>query len=70
MWKSGYDTKAIANDGDDDDWETDPDFVVSTCPSFDPLFCDIEPFFALQRNVGQRRKIFVQSNFLFLYFLT
>ena len=29
MWRAGLDTKAIGNDGDDDDWETDPDFVVS-----------------------------------------
>ncbi|KAK2565317.1 Src substrate cortactin [Acropora cervicornis] len=27
MWKAGYDPKAIVNDADDDDWETDPDFV-------------------------------------------
>lgn len=31
MWRAGLDTKGIAaNDGDDDDWETDPDFVVSS----------------------------------------
>lgn len=28
MWRAGLDAKAVANDGDDDDWETDPDFVV------------------------------------------
>ena len=30
MWRAGVDTKVNAdNAGDDDDWETDPDFVVS-----------------------------------------
>ena len=28
MWKSGVDVKAITTNDDDDDWETDPDFVV------------------------------------------
>lgn len=29
MWKAGVDTKMDIGGGDDDDWETDPDFVVS-----------------------------------------
>ena len=30
MWRAGLDTKGITTGGDDDDdWETDPDFVVS-----------------------------------------
>lgn len=29
MWRAGVDTKMNADGGDDDDWETDPDFVVS-----------------------------------------
>ena len=29
MWKAGVDTKMNIGGGDDDDWETDPDFVVS-----------------------------------------
>ena len=29
MWKAGVDTKMNLGGGDDDDWETDPDFVVS-----------------------------------------
>lgn len=29
MWRAGVDTKVNAGGGDDDDWETDPDFVVS-----------------------------------------
>ena len=30
MWRAGLDTKGISAGGDDDDdWETDPDFVVS-----------------------------------------
>lgn len=30
MWRAGLDTKGISTGGDDDDdWETDPDFVVS-----------------------------------------
>ena len=33
MWKAGVDVKAITNNDDDDDWETDPDFVVSVPPS-------------------------------------
>lgn len=37
MWKAGYDPKAIVNDADDDDWETDPDFVVSICTFFDQI---------------------------------
>ena len=28
MWKAGVDVKKVAQD-DDDDWETDADFVVS-----------------------------------------
>lgn len=28
MWKAGVDVKAITANDDDDDWETDPDFVV------------------------------------------
>lgn len=29
MWKAGVDTKMNIGGADDDDWETDPDFVVS-----------------------------------------
>ena len=29
MWKAGVDTKMNIGGGDDDDRETDPDFVVS-----------------------------------------
>lgn len=28
MWRAGVDIKTITNTEDDDDWETDPDFVV------------------------------------------
>lgn len=29
MWRSGQHVKTITAGDDDDDWETDPDFVVS-----------------------------------------
>lgn len=30
MWRAGVDAKmTVGSTGDDDDWETDPDFVVS-----------------------------------------
>lgn len=34
MWKSqvGHDVKIEATANDDDDWETDPDFVVRPTP--------------------------------------
>ena len=28
MWRAGVDVKTITNTEDEDDWETDPDFVV------------------------------------------
>jgi len=28
MWKAGVDVKVSNTDADDDEWETDPDFVV------------------------------------------
>jgi len=44
MWRAGLDVKATANSGDDDDWETDPDFVVSIYGWFVLHLHDIESF--------------------------
>ena len=29
MWRAGLNVKTVTSAADDDDWETDPDFVVS-----------------------------------------
>lgn len=42
MWRAGVDVKAITNTEDDDDWETDPDFVVSVSLYFIPCHCVTE----------------------------
>ena len=52
MWRAGLDTKGIANDGEDDDWETDPDFVVSISwylRLFHSLFFMIESFVGIYK---------------------
>ena len=39
MWRAGVDVKASTDYADDDDaWETDPDFVVSTLNRMKSLF--------------------------------
>jgi hypothetical protein len=37
MWRAGVDIKTITNTEDDDDWETDPDFVVSLEQFLSPI---------------------------------
>lgn len=40
MWRAGVDTKMnIGSAGDDDDWETDPDFVVGAEPRVTSSSC-------------------------------
>ena len=40
MWRAGVDTKMnVGSAGDDDDWETDPDFVVGAEPRVTSSSC-------------------------------
>lgn len=46
MWRAGVDTKMnIGSAGDDDDWETDPDFVVGAEPRVTSSSCWIISIF-------------------------
>ena len=51
MWRAGVDVKVSADNADDDEWETDPDFVVRC--SFVALQLGLKclfPLFDFHRN--------------------